>query len=144
MRIEQVHIKSRFKNLEDFHIDFDLKAMETVLIGLNATGKSNFMEALVIIFRDLELERNPQFGKRKEAFEYYIKYNCRKKGIEISYSKKTGYSFTIQGEKLRTKSQFFRNKQEYLPKHIFFYYSGVSDRVKELYSEHEKNTIKKL
>jgi len=144
MRIEQVHIKSRFKNLEDFHIDFDFKAMETVLIGLNATGKSNFMEALVIIFRDLELERNPQFGKKKEAFEYYIKYNCREKDIEINYSKKTGYSFTIQGEELKAKSLFFNNKQEYLPKHIFFYYSGVSDRVKELYSEHEKKYYQEI
>lgn len=59
MKINNVHIKGRFKNLEDFHFDFGENSMETVLLGLNATGKSNFMEALVIIFRDLDLERAP-------------------------------------------------------------------------------------
>ena len=138
MRIEKVHIKSTFKNLQDFHIELDNEAMETVLIGLNATGKSNFMEALVIIFRDLDLERAPQFGKSKEALEYSIKYECRKYSIEIEYSKKDGYIFIIDGEKLKGKYLFFSKKSEYLPKHIFFYYSGTSDRVKDLYSEHEK------
>ncbi len=144
MRIEKVHIKSRFKNLKDFHIDIDSGAMETVLIGLNATGKSNFMEALVIIFRDLDLKRNPQFGKKKEALEYFIQYNCRKKNIEIEYSIKNGYLFKIDGVKLKNQSVFFNQKEQYLPKHIFFYYSGVSDRVKELYSEHEKKYYQEI
>jgi recombinational DNA repair ATPase RecF len=58
MRIDKVHIKTRFKNLEDFQIDIDENAWETVLLGLNATGKSNFLESLVIIFRDLDLIYN--------------------------------------------------------------------------------------
>lgn len=69
MRIDRVHIKSPFKNLTDFEIDFDEQSMETVLIGPNATGKSNFFEALVIIFRDLDFGRDPF-----PEFEYYIKY----------------------------------------------------------------------
>lgn len=130
MRIEKVHIISRFKNLEDFQIEIDSDAMETVLIGLNATGKSNFMEALVIIFRDLDLERPPQHGKSKETLEYFIKYECRKKTIEIEYSKSNGYTFLIEGVKLKSKSIFFSNKEEYLPKHVFIYYSGISNRLK--------------
>jgi recombinational DNA repair ATPase RecF len=46
MKIEKVHIKGRFKNLENFQFNFGKSLMETVLLGLNATGKSNFMEAL--------------------------------------------------------------------------------------------------
>lgn len=146
MRIDKVHIKSKFKNLEDFKIDIDEKSMETVLIGLNATGKSNFMEALVVIFRDLDLERPPQLPKSKEPLEYYIKYECRNKDIEVEFSTKGGYTFVINGEKLKNKSSFFSKKEEYLPKHVFIYYSGISDRVKDLYSDHEKayyNDIKK-
>jgi predicted ATPase len=146
MRIDKVHIKSRFKNLEDFEIDIDQNSMETVLIGLNATGKSNFMEALVVIFRDLDLERPPQLPKSKDPLEYYIKYECRSKEIEVEYSIKKGYSFKIEEEKLKNKSTFFKNKEIYLPKHVFIYYSGISDRVRDLYSEHEKayyNDIKK-
>lgn len=147
MRIDKVHIKSRFKNLQNFEIDIDQKSMETVLIGLNATGKSNFMEALVVIFRDLDLERPPQLPKSKDPLEYYIKYECRKKNIEVEYSiKDGGYSFKIDGEQLKNKSMFFKGKENYLPKHVFIYYSGVSDRLRDLYSDHEKayyNDIKK-
>ncbi|RDC62369.1 AAA family ATPase [Adhaeribacter pallidiroseus] len=144
MRIDKVHIKSKFKNLDDFEIEFDSNAMETVLVGLNATGKSNFMEALIIIFRDLELKREPQFGKKKEALEYYIKYNCRNKNIEAEFSKGNGYVFKIDGERIKSKTTFFNKRAEYLPKHIFFYYSGISDRVKELYSEHEKKYYQEI
>lgn len=138
MRIDEVHIKGRFKNLEDFKIDIDEKAMETVLIGLNATGKSNFLEALVIIFRDLDLERPPKPTLPHPTFDYYIKYKCRGRTIEINFSQSNGYVFSINGKKIPSKSEFFRNKSKYLPKHVFVYYSGTIDRLKALYEEHEK------
>jgi predicted ATP-dependent endonuclease of OLD family len=43
-----------FKNLRNFSIDFSQK-LTTVLLGYNGTGKSNLLEALIIIFRDLDL-----------------------------------------------------------------------------------------
>jgi len=138
MRILEVHIKSKFKNLKDFRIEFDKEAMETVLIGLNATGKSNFMEALVIIFRDLDLERSPQHGKSRNLLEYYIKYECRGKTIEIKFSIIEGYSFIIDNVILKSRPAFFREKEIFLPKHVFIYYSGLSTRLTDLYSEHEK------
>ena len=49
MRIDKLWIKD-FKNLKDFEIDFDENQMTTVLIGRNGTGKSNLIEAIVIIF----------------------------------------------------------------------------------------------
>ncbi len=133
MRIDRVYIKSKFKNLENFQIDIDEKSMETVLIGLNATGKSNFFEALVIIFRDLDLERDPE-----PLFDYFIKYICKGRNIEISFSGIDGYNFLIDGIKVKSRADFFRKKDDYLPRHIFIYYSGISDRLKNLYSEHEK------
>lgn len=143
MRIDKVHIKSKFKNLEDFKIDIDENSMETVLIGLNATGKSNLMEALVVIFRDLDLDRPPQISKIKEPFEYYIKYECRKKNIEIEYSLKTGYTFTVDLVKT-TKTIFMKSKDIFLPKHVFIYYSGISDRLKDLYSDHTKKYYEQI
>ncbi|MHA4811012.1 AAA family ATPase [Flavitalea flava] len=133
MRIDKIHIQSQFKNLKDFKIDIDEKSMETVLIGLNATGKSNFFEALIIIFRDLDLDREPE-----PAFDYFIKYTCKGNKIEILYTQNDGYTFVINENKLRGKADFFKNKDEYLPRHIFIYYSGISERLKDLYSEHEK------
>ncbi|MBB4801687.1 AAA family ATPase [Flavobacterium aquidurense] len=144
MKINNVHIKGRFKNLEDFHFDFGENSMETVLLGLNATGKSNFMEAIVIIFRDLDLERAPILHKQSQSFEYIINYTCRDKSIEVDYSEKKGYIFSIDGEKLKSKTQFFKNKNEYLPSHVFVYYSGLSERLRSLYADHKVQQFKKM
>lgn len=43
----------QFKNLKDVTIEFDQAHWVTVVIGWNGTGKSNVLEALAIIFRDL-------------------------------------------------------------------------------------------
>jgi predicted ATPase len=132
MRIDKVHIKSRFKNLKDFKIDIDQNAMETVLLGLNATGKSNFLEALVIIFRDLDLNFNHN-KKSTPKFDFNILYECRGKNIEVSFESKS-YSIKVNDVKLKS----IKNIDEYLPKHIFIYYSGISDRLKDLYIPHQK------
>lgn len=144
MKIDSVHIKGRFKNLENFRFDFGTKSMDTVLLGLNATGKSNFMEAIVIIFRDLDLEVIPKLQKKSHKLEYNIKYNCRARNIEVDYTEKHNYQFIIDGEKLRSKSQFFKNKNEYLPSHVFVYYSGLSERLKALYAEHKVKQFDKM
>lgn len=144
MKIEKIHIKGRFKNLEDFQFDFGKDSKETVLLGLNATGKSNFMEALVIVFRDLDLERPPVVQKKSENFEYSIKYHCRNNNIEVDYTKRHGYKFVVNGEKLHSKSHFFKNKNEYLPSHVFVYYSGLSERLKSLYADHKLLQFKKM
>lgn len=134
MRIDKVHIKSRFKNLEDFKIDIDEKAMETVLLGLNATGKSNFLEALVIIFRDLDLVFN---YKKKQAppFDFLIQYECRANVIEVTFENGK-YSFNVNGKE--SKAEVTKNIDQYLPKHVFIYYSGISDRLQGLYIPHQK------
>ena len=49
--------------LKDFSLDFDEKSLITIIIGWNGTGKSNLFEALVIIFRDLDL-KGPADGDR--------------------------------------------------------------------------------
>lgn len=134
MRIDTVYIKSRFKNLEDFHIDIDENAWETVLLGLNATGKSNFLEALVIIFRDLDLIYNHN-KKINQSFDYYIKYECRGNNIEVTFENGK-YGFIVNQESM--SSEFTKNIEYYLPKHVFIYYSGISDRLADLYIPHQK------
>src|ERR1700721_3144209 len=42
-----------FKNLSDYSIRFDPRQGLDVILGWNGTGKSNLLEALVVIFRDL-------------------------------------------------------------------------------------------
>ncbi len=53
MKLRKLEI-SEFKNLRNFIIEFE-QTLTTVLLGQNGTGKSNLLEALIIIFRDLDL-----------------------------------------------------------------------------------------
>lgn len=134
MRIDKVHIITRFKNLEDFIVNIDESAMETVLLGLNATGKSNFLEALVVIFRDLDLIYN-YHRKIVPSFDYNIKYECRGANIEVNCLNKK-FSFKVN-DVVKT-SEVTKNIDQFLPKHVFIYYSGISDRLRDLYIPHQK------
>lgn len=88
MRLDYLKIGSakdspthQFKNLKDVCIDFDEDQSITVVIGWNGTGKSNVLEALAIIFRDLiRKEKMPAF-----AFElkYEIDSGINKKYVTI-------------------------------------------------------------
>ena len=78
MRIENVYIED-FKNLKKFNIAFHPsdEIVETVLLGQNASGKSNFIEALVLIFKYLDLyhpKRQSNLPKGNDYFEYKINY----------------------------------------------------------------------
>src|ERR1700730_13580956 len=75
MRLDEVTI-GEFKNLRDLHVDFDESSSYTVLVGENGAGKSNLIEALSLIFRNLDLDQEAQFT-------YHIKYRCRDHDIEV-------------------------------------------------------------
>ncbi len=144
MRIDYLKITSPFKNLEGFEIDIHEQSMETVLLGLNATGKSNFIEALVIIFRDLDLERDPiVHDQKKEKLGYYIRYERNSEDkktkhhiiIEFDTTPRKGYSFTVDGKNV-SKKEFWQKKEHYLPRHVFVYYSGLNNRMEELFHPH--------
>lgn len=109
-----------------------------VLLGKNASGKSNFLEAIVVIFRDLDLRENPQF-------EYWIKYKCYDNDIEITASP-TGsskYKFTVDGNNLSQK-EFYDRKTEFLPRYLFAYYSGISNRLESHFDQHQDRFYRDL
>ena len=78
MRIDKLSI-TRFKNLGDFSVTFDEQSPTAVLVGRNGTGKSNLLEALTIIFRDLDLGAEP-------AFDYVLEYVCRNRRVTVESS----------------------------------------------------------
>ena len=67
MKIDYLHIRSQFKNLNDIKVEFDESNLMTVIVGGNGSGKSNVIEALVSIFRNLDLGEPP-------IFKYELKY----------------------------------------------------------------------
>lgn len=147
MKIDKIYIEA-FKNLIDFSIDLDQTKMHTVLLGQNAAGKSNLLEALVIIFRDLDLED-------ETPFDYILEYQCKENFIKVQGGPNTKgkfkYFLGIKKEsgikyssKMITKVEIKRNKEEYLPKYVFSYYSGVSNRLLEHFDKHQTRFYKAL
>lgn len=167
MKVDKLEIRSRFKNLENVVIDFDKDHLMTVIVGRNGSGKSNVLEALVAIFRNLDLGEAPPFS-------YIISYRLGKLGsdrweeIEIDADPNRGtiakqYQTSIKNlndphnyipltippaKKLIPFSKVARNNKtgeaQYLPKYLFAYYSGPSDRLERYFRKHRTDFYRRL
>lgn len=141
MRIRRLEISS-FKNLRDFTIDFDAQSFTTVIVGENGAGKSNVLEALVIILRDLDLHRDPAFG-------YLLEYTCRGHNISVhgdpsAPTKAQKTRITVDGNPLSFNKFANVDRDEYLPRYVFGYYSGPSNRLQEHFELHQQRFYKAL
>ena len=136
MRIDNVFIED-FKNLKEFRIDFDETKMKTVLLGQNTTGKSNFIEALVLIFKYLDLSNETK--RQFPCFDFSIEYKINDKKIYIR-NKKSKYEILVNEKKIKSFKSFFsrEGKKLYQPKYVFTYYSGLSNKLKEHFWEHQE------
>lgn len=131
MRIKHLSIKG-FKNLRDFLIKFDAESPTTVLVGRNGTGKSNLLEALTIIFRDLDLGEGP-------TITYSMVYECRGHQVRIITfpdEPRKKAVITVDGQGLTYKQ--LSRKKDYLPKFVFGYYSGPGNRMEKHFEKHQK------
>jgi predicted ATPase len=148
MKLRRLEI-GEFKNLRNFSVDFGQK-LTTVLLGQNGTGKSNLLEALIMIFRDLDLGVKP-------AFKYVLDYECRGREIHIdadperSQSRREQVRITIQHtpggmpETVPYNSQFYEDSERrYLPSYVFGYYSGPSNRMEKHFDRHQDRFYRAL
>jgi predicted ATP-dependent endonuclease of OLD family len=119
VRIDSVYIDD-WKNLRKFEIDLDESQLTSVLIGANATGKSHLIEAIVRIFRNLDLGEKPDFS-------YRIRYEVRGHQVEIDASprllfeelkRRKEMDITVDGVRL-TQREFERQKDQLLPSNVF-------------------------
>ncbi|MGZ8184174.1 MAG: AAA family ATPase [Methylobacter sp.] len=155
MKIDYLIVRSRFKNLENVRIDFDDNNLMTVIVGRNGSGKSNVLEALVAIFRNLDLGEAPPFS-------YEIRYKLgvgeKMRWITIDadpgrstaskrYAIKVSSSANGEASESVTISKVKRSKDgsaDYLPKYLFAYYSGPSDRLEKYFRKHRSDFYRKL
>ena len=137
MRLDYLMVEE-YKNLRNFEIDFDQGKLTTVLIGENGAGKSNLIEALVLIFREIDFGRAPPFN-------YHLRYKIRSYSIEIiatiaaTAAKSYNIKLTEKGAQERSiPFSRFRENNDFLPRYVFAYYSGPSERLKSLFQPHQK------
>lgn len=128
-----------FKNLTDLSARFDENELTTVVMGRNGTGKSNLIEALILIFRHLDLGEPP-------PFKYEIEYVCRGYRVHVDADPERltrRVQVSIDGERLAF-SRFLKDAKKYLPNHVFGYYSGSSNRTESHFEAHQERFYKDL
>ena len=135
MRLDTLQI-ANFKNLRDFSIDFDEQSPTTVLVG-NGSGKSNLLEALTIIFRDLDLGAVP-------SFDYVLEYVCRGRKVKVEANPRDRVKATMGGAAIPYKQLGQVEGQRYLPNYVFGYYSGPSSRMEEHFEKHQERFYRDL
>jgi len=148
-----------FRNLSGVTIDFatqldlmpsastatDPKAVRShALIGQNGVGKSNLIEALITIFRDVDLNQDA-------AFDYSLEYEIRGHVVRIQadIAKQRRPFVWVDGDRV-TQDYLIKNDPpdkvprderrgpRLLPSHIFAYYSGRNERIEALFQEHQR------
>jgi predicted ATPase len=135
-----------FRNLRDVSMDFATQ-LEPVpgapddaqpkrirshaLIGQNGVGKSNLIEALITIFRDIDLDH-------EAAFDYVLAYSIRERVVRIEADlDRQKRPFVFVDGKAESQGYLLKNR-ELLPSHIFAYYSGRNERIEALFQEHQR------
>lgn len=131
MRLDLLSVDG-FKNLNNVSIAFDKEEMSTVLVGLNGTGKSNVLEALVTIFKCLDL---------REAihFRCFLRYECSGHIVEIDnrWTDQTpSLKISVDGSQIAI-NRFLDQADMLLPSHVFGYYSGGTRRFEVLFDKHQ-------
>ncbi|MGF6139531.1 AAA family ATPase [Pseudomonas laurylsulfatiphila] len=145
MQLQRIRIPA-FRNLRDLDVVFDSHLQPAVgvpadtlpkpirshaLIGQNGTGKSNLIEALITIFRDVDLDR-------EAAFDYTLEYSIRGHAVRIQADiAKQKRSFVWVDDEAETQGYLLKNRK-LLPAHIFAYYSGRNERIEALFQEHQR------
>ncbi|MEQ8409371.1 MAG: AAA family ATPase [Gammaproteobacteria bacterium] len=145
MKLDRLWLED-YKNLKDVEIDFDQGELVTVVIGWNGAGKSNVIEALVTIFRNLDLGALTKFS-------YRLEYLCRGKRIrinadkdkrtpdkqyQIEYCKAEEVEGKESWKALRFSKLNNKGNDKFLPSNVFGYYSGPSDRLAGHFFEHQR------
>ena len=139
MRLDEVVI-GEFKNLRDLRVDFDETSPYTVLVGENGAGKSNLIEALTLIFRNLDLDTTAPFS-------YRLRYRCREHHVQIEAETDRIPRFSVRATSEKefeeiTRRRFMSEDNEgrpiFRPAFVFGYYSGPSDRLAVLYEKHRE------
>lgn len=137
MRVLSLELPS-FKNLRDFSITFDNESSVAVLVGRNGTGKSNILEALTLIFRDLDLGY-------PATVDYHVTYICRGKTITVHGSRGSrAVRAEIDGVQAKSNEIVGKSGRLHRPDFVFGYYSGPSNRLEEHFWDHQVRFYREL
>lgn len=125
MKLKRIYIK-KYKNIQEQELTFDSESNYLALIGLNGSGKSNWLEVISMIFRSLY--------SRDVSFSYEMEYEQGGNEYKVIHRLKSrgdGYSTTY-----RRNGKPAKRIDLALPR-VIACYSGESNRLwNRAYSEY--------
>jgi predicted ATPase len=152
MQLLNLHLP-KFRNLRGVALDFKSHLevgqgerprpiRSHALIGQNGTGKSNLIEALITIFRNIDLRRDAEFDY---TLEYEIRGNRVRIQADLSKQKRpfvwvdddrVSQDYLTTNDPPDKPDRDERRGPRLLPSHIFAYYSGRNERIEALFQDH--------
>lgn len=131
MRLKSVAVQN-YKNLVNFDLRFDGNGYIDVLVGQNGSGKSNFFEALVAIFRHLF-----EFGNKdvEPSFSYTICYEIEGEVVKLQWDL---LALNVNGKARKTLGS------TPLPDNVLMYYSGHNEDLSSLSRVYEQNFQRRI
>ncbi len=118
MRITKLYIKS-YKNLQDFTWELNPDYPVAVIVGKNASGKSNLLEAILLIFAQVRTD------KVDKKFYFEIAYHDIDSNEIVFKNDEKGFLATKKGNGIADINSVF-------PKQIVSYYAGISTRMRAI------------
>ena len=128
MKINYIYIDG-YKNLNKLEVSFDNNSTVNALIGNNGSGKSNVIEALTRVFIAV-------YNDSTVDFVYEIHYTISDNEIVLCNKEKTVF---LKNGKSVKKSE----KETCLPRSIFLYYCGETDRIQNFASDCQDKKFEK-
>jgi ABC-type Mn2+/Zn2+ transport system ATPase subunit len=137
MKLHRLWVKG-YKNLRECEVDFSQSNLLTAIIGINGSGKSNLIEAILHILLGV-------YFKKKPEFDFCFEFETQQRRIKIE-SKARRYFIEVDGRPIALHhfAEQLRNgpTQVYYPELTFVYYSGECQRIRRLISRYQKHVYK--
>lgn len=126
MKLKSLWLKD-YKNLKDFHLDFEKGNGLSILIGNNGSGKSNVLEAISGIFADW-------YGKSSYKFDTDYEVIYDKDNLEFRLNRNGRYK----------RVNPFINNHEFLSTKVIATYTGENPHLYENFYKQFKRSSKML
>ncbi|TCL06989.1 AAA family ATPase [Sodalis ligni] len=140
-----------FRNLRDAELQFATHLDPTpgrpdelsksirshALIGQNGTGKSNLIEVLITIFRNIDLDQESG-TLDKQPLDYTLEYEIRGHAVRLQADTRIQKRPFVWVDGDKQSQGYLLKNRELLPSHVFAYYSGRNERIEGLFQEHQR------
>ena len=139
-----------FKNLVDYKVCFDDFHSIDIVLGWNGTGKSNLFEVLVVIFRDLHEWSSGKPWTKKPLKGFRLRYKISGQLVDVNWHPQEMRSpllktSAVQEDKEEPEKLTKIAKRKLpLPRFVFGYYSGPTNRLAEHFLPMNQSHYKSL